>query len=709
MNDKIQATHLERRAVVYLRQSTLKQVHEHHESTTRQYALERRARELGWPAERIDIIDEDLGQSGASTVGRTGFQRLAEQIADGRIGAIFALEVSRLARSSADWHRLLELCGLADVLIVDEQAIYTPRDYNDRLLLGLKGTMSEAEQYWMRLRLQGGRLSKARRGELRLPPPAGYEWDEVTHRFRLDPDEQVQRAVRLVFERFRFEGSAYEVLRYCLSHGLKMPVRDPRTRELKWVTAKYGMLNSMLHNPVYAGAYVFGKREKRTALVEGRVRREHSTKMPQQAWKVCLRDHHPAYITWEEYMANQKKLSANQANHGMPDHRGAPREGQALLQGLVLCGRCGRRMMTLYKGSKRSPYYDCRHPAQSGRDMGLCWSVSSVAIDQAVAQLFLETVQPPEIELSMAVAREAERQASELAQQWKLRLERARYEAQLAERRYKNVDPEMRVVARTLEREWNEKLSELAHLEGEYQEVLRRQKVRLTDKDRARLLALARDLPSVWRAQSTTQAERKNLLRILISEVVLNPVEVPERMTRVQVVWVTGVTSDFTVPRVRFYGRVPPTEAIELMRQLLEQNRSDKEIRDELNRRGLPARTKPTWTLHAVRRLRRSLGMFRWHKGTGVQPSRRLPERRTDGLYSVHGVAARLGVTEAVVHSWVEQGKLQGVEGGGHGHPWWFKLDRATLKKLKAARDQNEKPSRRQHSKNHVAEEGHYA
>jgi len=263
MTDKIRTTHLERRAAIYLRQSTLKQVHEHRESTARQYALRQRATELGWPAERIDVIDEDLGQSGSSASWRSGFQRLAEDVAHGRVGAIFALEVSRFARSSADWHRLLDLCGLADVLIADEQAVYTPRDYNDWLLLGLKGTMSEAEQYWMRLRLQGGKLSKARRGELFLMPPTGFQWDEAASRFRLDPDEQVQRTVRLVFERFRLDGSGCAVMRYFARNGLKLPVRDHVTQELRWVPPRHSLILAILHNPTYAGAYVFGRREER--------------------------------------------------------------------------------------------------------------------------------------------------------------------------------------------------------------------------------------------------------------------------------------------------------------------------------------------------------------------------------------------------------------------------------------------------------------
>ena len=273
MSDKIRPTHLDRRAVVYLRQSDPKQVREHRESTARQYALHERAVALGWPAERVQVIDEDLGQSGTSAQWRLGFQGLAEDVAHGRVGAIFGLEVARLARSSADCHRLLELCGLADVLIIDEQSVFTPRDFNDRLLLGLKGTMSEAELYWMRLRLDGAKLHKARRGELYFVPASGYAWDPGTARFRFDPDEQVQRTVQLVFERFRLDGSAYGVARSFARHGLTLPARDVPTRQLRWGPPRQTLIRSILHNPIYAGAYVYGRSEERLGLVNGQLRR----------------------------------------------------------------------------------------------------------------------------------------------------------------------------------------------------------------------------------------------------------------------------------------------------------------------------------------------------------------------------------------------------------------------------------------------------
>jgi DNA invertase Pin-like site-specific DNA recombinase len=441
---------------VYLRQSTLKQLYEHRESTDRQYALRGRAIELGWREDQVEMIDEDLGQSGAGAGWRSGFQRLAEDVAQGRVGALFALELSRLTRSSADWHRLLELCGLADVVIVDEQAVYTPRDYNDQLLLGLKGQMSEAEQYWMRLRMEGGRLNKARRGELYFHPPSGYEWDAVRSRFRFDADERVQRAVRLVFERFGIDGSAYGIVRYFARHELLLPIRVP------------------------------GQAPRRSTA----------------DWFV--------------------RLSA--------------REGLALLQGLALCGRCGRRMSTRYRGMDRHGDYQCRAQANAG---DVCFAVAATAIDETIAKLLLEAVNPVELELGLAVVHETERQVNEVEGQWKLRVERARYDARLAERRYKAVDPDNRVIARTLEREWEETLLALEALEREHDEVRRRVQLELGDQDRARILALARDLPAVWRASTTTQAERKNLLRMVITDVTLSPIDAPARMTRVQVRWET--------------------------------------------------------------------------------------------------------------------------------------------------------------------------
>jgi DNA invertase Pin-like site-specific DNA recombinase len=686
MTGKIQATHLERRAVIYLRQSTLRQVHDNHESTVRQYALGQRAIELGWPPERVEIVDDDLGRSGTTTQGRSGFQRLAQDVAEGRVGAIFALEVSRLARCSADWHRLLDLCGLADVVIVDEQRTYAPGEPDDRLLLGLKGTMSEAEQQWMRLRLHGGKLSKARRGELHVTPPTGYQWDAATSRFRLDPDERVQQAIHLVFDRFRIEGSAHGVLSYLDRQKLQLPAFDKTKGEVRWVAPSFSHVRDILHNPAYAGAYVFGRRASRARLVEGESRRR-TVHLPESEWKICLRNHHPSYIGWDEFMANQRKLRENRTN----GPQGAPREGAALLQGLAICGRCGRRMSPRYHRKTGHAVYACISLAvQRGADRR-CWTVSGRAIDDAVATLLLESIQVPEIEIALAVAGETERQAQEVDRQWVLRRERLTYDARLAERRYKAVDPDNRVVARTLERDWNEKLKEIEQLENDYQAARRAHKLDLSDADRARILALAKDLSRVWNAPTTTHAERKNLLRMLVKEVVLSPIDAPARSTRIQVVWKTDAVTEVTVPRPRSRTatRARP-EIVDRIRSLVVEGKSDAEIADDLNGQQLRTVHDRPWTQSLVHEVRRSVGFRRPPASrTGRRPC---PLRRSDGLYSLRGVAAELGVKVGTVQSWVKRGRLRGHAGGGSGRARWF--DEATVLGLKARNGRGTRPRR---------------
>jgi len=691
MNSKINHGHLDRRAVVYLRQSTMKQVYEHRESALRQYGLRERAIDLGWPAEAVDIIDEDQGQSGGNAHERTGFQRLARDVAHGKVGAIFAIEVSRLARSSADWHQLIRLCRLAGVIIADEQAIYAPSDHNDLLLLGIKGTMAEAELGWLRLRLQGALMSKARRGELRIPPPTGYQWDEQTQRFRFDPDEAVQRALSLVFERFRVEGSAQGVGRYFTVHDLQLPARQNTTGAIRWVLPKPEAIVKILHNPLYAGAYVYGRRRVRTELVDGQVRQHHGIRVPQEAWTVCLKDRHPGYIDWEEYMANQGKLDQNRSNHQEPEQRGAAREGAALLQGLVICGRCGQRMRVEYPKDAQHGRYCCRSSRERGGKHEDCWSVGAPAVDEAVRDLFLQAAQPPEIELALAVAKEAERQAAELDRQWKLRIERVRYEARLAERRYKAIDPDNRVVARTLEREWEEKLRDLEETLGGYEEARRREKVELTDADRARVLALARDLPRVWRSPSTTQAQRKTLLRTLVREVTLTPVGRPARGTRIQALWETGAVSDFTVENPG-PGKWSATamEVKEQVRQGLLEGQTPGAIASELNDSGILTGAGNSWTADAVNTL---AGRYRLRPSGWIPPNVPVPERRADGAYSLTGLAVRFGVSRLVVRYWVRKGVVRPTDGGGKGNALWFDLDEVTLARI--ARVLDRRPPRK--------------
>lgn len=676
---KISRNHLNRQAIVYLRQSTLRQVVEHAESTKRQYALAGRAEELGWSSDAVEIIDEDLGRSGSTTEARAGFRRLADQVGKGQIGALFALEVSRFARCSADWHHLLDLCGWADVLIIDEQGIFDPKDPNDRLLLGLKGQMSEAEKYWMKMRMHGAKLSRARRGELRLVPPIGYAWDPAARCLTLDPDEQVQAAIRLVFERFRTEGSSHGLRAWFMGNNLKLPVHHRGVDIVRWVNPRPSTVLDILHSPIYTGAYVYGRRESRSSLVEG-VRRTSVVTLPRDQWRVFLPGRHPAYLSWEEYLENQDTLMANRTSPTTPRSHRAALDGAALLQGMVLCGKCGARMHTCYAGRNRRIVYKCRSPEQSGTSMSACWSVAGATIDAQVASAFLTAAQPPELELALAVSSEAQRQAGSLDEQWRLRIERARYDARHAERRYKAVDPDNRIVARTLERQWEEKLRDLDEAEREYERARQHKKVDLGEHDRQRILELAQDLPSVWKSSSTSHRQRKNLLRILVRDVTLTPIDVPERGTRVQILWDAGVVTEHRLARIAHVSGTQVDKAIEdRLRVLVERGRQDNEIAESLNADGLSTGMANRWSAEGVARVRRRLRIARPGSFPANIP---LPERRTDGLYSARGVAARFGVARRTVHGWVKNGRLAVAERGGPREPFWFDLDEATVERL---------------------------
>lgn len=677
---KIRKNHVDRRAIVYLRQSTLRQVVEHTESTARQYALASRAEALGWAKADVEVIDEDLGQSGATTEARAGFRRLAEEVGKGKIGALFALEVSRFARSSADWHHLLDLCGWGDVLIIDEQGVFDPKDPNDRLLLGLKGQMSEAEKYWMRLRMHGAKLSRARRGELPLFAPTGYAWDHGAGCLVLDPDERVQAAIRLVFERFRTEGSAGGVRNWFIRNGLKLPVHHRGDPDIHWVPPRPKTMLDILHNPVYTGAYVYGRRECHMALVGG-VRKTSIVPLPRDQWRVFLPGRHPAYLTWEQYVENQDKLTANAAHIATPAGHRAALDGAALLQGIVLCGKCGARMCVHYAGKNRRVTYTCRSPQQSGHGTSTCWAVCGVPIDELVADAFLAAAQPPELELALAVSHEAARQADTVDEQWRLRIERARYEARHAERRYKAVDPDNRVVARTLEAQWEEKLRELDEAERGHERARSAKRVALSEEDRRRILELARDLPRVWRAASSTPQQRKNLLRILVSEVTLTPIDVPTRATRVQVLWESGAVSEHQLPRARYAGAGRASRSAEaLVARLVGEGLYDEAIVPRLNAEASAGRKTP-WNMEGVARLRRRLGVSRPFAIPAHEPA---PDRRGDGLWSSRGVARRFGVKTRTVSGWVKLGVLVPVDGGGPARAAWFDLDEIAIGQVEA-------------------------
>ena len=501
MNSKIRTTHLERRAVVYLRQSTPSQVESHRESTDRQYALADRASSLGWDKSQISVFDSDLGKSGQTTTGREDFHKLMAAVGLGEVGAVLALEASRFSRSQADWHKLLDICALTDTLIIDHDGIYDPNDFNDRVILGFKGTWSHTELHGMRLRLQGAKLNKAKKGELRCSPPTGYVYDSEG-KLVLDPDEGVVAAIQLAFQQFRLLGTAFKVMRYFCVNQIPFPRRrwgPGHIGTLYWGPANLSRITSILHNPTYTGTYVYGRRRSLKVIEDGQIKKVKIQQLPQDEWKVVIHNAHEAYISWEEYLSNCEQLRKN-SPASFSDGRTA-REGFALLQGLVICGKCGRRMSPHYYGNGGCrAAYECSQARKQDGNMGVCWSAAGAAIDTAIAAHVLEAINREQLDISLAVLEELDYQAQEADKIWQLRLERAHYEADRAFRQYDATEPENRLVARTLEKRWNEKLQQLAELEEAYSKAHQVQRLELTAAQRQQILHLAKDIPTLWHA-----------------------------------------------------------------------------------------------------------------------------------------------------------------------------------------------------------------
>jgi DNA invertase Pin-like site-specific DNA recombinase len=547
----ITATQHERLAYVYVRQSTLWQVSEHQESTERQYRLQERARDLGWPPTAIAVIDEDQGRSGSSATARTGFQRLVSEVSLGQVGIVLMLEASRLARNSSDWHRLIELCGLSHTLLADEEAIYDPRDPNDRLLLGVKGTLSEAELFTLRTRLYEGRWNKARKGLLSFSVPVGYvaaaagTWD-------LDPDQQVRERLSYLFATFRRLGVARQVVREFKRQGLDLPTRavgKGAYGTLQWKAPTLSAVVRILENPAYAGAYVYGRWEYLAEQRSPKTGKAQVRRRPRDQWPVLIQEHHPAYVSWEEFMRTQDQVRQNWQHEG---NRGVARDGAALLQGIVWCGYCGRKMGVHHPAAtqKRSPAYLCQRGQQQEGQESLCQSMTARPVDAAVTQAFLEAVSPLGIEVAAQVLDQAERQLMAQRRQWELQLEQARYEARLAQRKYDAVDPDHRLVAAELERRWNAQLTRVAELEQAAAKAEQEARWTLSAEERAAMQTLAQDLSTIWHAETTTYTERKQLLRLAIESVHLDGVSRP-RWIEVQIRWRSGVVTRLEVPRVK--------------------------------------------------------------------------------------------------------------------------------------------------------------
>jgi len=519
-HQKVKATHLKRAAYLYIRQSTLRQVFENVESTKRQYALRQHAVALGWQQDQIIVIDSDLGQSGASAADREGFQRLVTEVSLGRAGIVLGLEVSRLARNSMDWHRLLEICALADTLILDEDGVYDPAHFNDRLLLGLKGTMSEAELHVLRARLQGGILNKARRGELFLRPPIGFAYDPLG-RLALDPDQQIQSTLRLLFDTFRRTGSAMATVREFRQSHLLFPRRiqsGPSKGDAIWGKLEHSHVLRVLHNPRYAGVFVFGRTRVQKDINGGcRVQ-----PLPREEWHTFIPESHPAYISWDEYERNLNRLRENAQAIGSDRRKSPPREGPALLQGLIVCGKCGRRMTLRYHARRAGlcPEYVCQRKGIENAEP-LCQRIPGADVDRVVGDMLLELINPATLDIALTVQQQLQARLDESDRLRKQSVERARYEAELAQRRYMRVDPENRLVADSLEADWNEKLRAFGEAQKEYEQRREQDRRILADAQRSAILALAEDLPRLWKDPEIEDRDRKRMIRLLIEDVTM--------------------------------------------------------------------------------------------------------------------------------------------------------------------------------------------
>jgi DNA invertase Pin-like site-specific DNA recombinase len=641
---KVCADHLRRDAFLYVRQSSLRQVFENTESTKRQYALRDRAVALGWPIERVHVIDSDLGISGAQSQDRDGFQHLVTEVAMGHAGIVLGLEVSRLARNNADWHRLIELAALSHTLILDEDGIYDPAHFNDRLLLGLKGTMSEAELHILKSRLQGGILNKARRGELELPLPIGLTYT-ADGRVALDPDRQIQDTVRLLFDTFRQTGSACAVVRRLRGQKILFPRRIRRgigKGDVLWSAIDHSRVLQILHNPRYAGAFAYG----RTRTAYNAKLKTVQLHVQQSDWQVCIPDAHEGYISWAEYERNQAALAHN-ASGFSPGLRGRmPRHGSALLQGRMLCGRCGARMRVHYEPlhGKLQPYYVCNEAVvrEAGKH---CQWVRGAPVDEAISALLLQTVAPAAIEVALAVQQEIAQRVEQAAALRESQLQRARYEAELARRRYLKVDPENRLVADALEADWNARLRQLDTLQREHERQREADRTLLDEPARRRIMALASDFPRVWNDEHTSAVERKRMLGLLIEDVTL----IVGQQVDVHVRWRGGRTQSLAVERPQPMSRVRKTrpEVVSLIDELLETS-TDRQIAARLNELDHRNWRGESFTMKKVILIRQTYAL-----------KSRFDRLRERGMLTGEEMAKQLNVSTTTIHQLGRQGILK--------------------------------------------------
>jgi DNA invertase Pin-like site-specific DNA recombinase len=674
---KITATHLTKMAIVYVRQSTPQQVAENRESLARQYALASHAAALGWPTDRVVVIDDDLGLSGRTADGRPGFQRLLAEVTMDHVGLVLGLEMSRLARSCKDWYQLLEVCAIFGTLLADQDGLYDPADPNDRLLLGLKGQISELELHTIRTRLDRGRLNKARRGELFLHAPIGYVKTPAGV-LALDPDEQVRVVVRLVFEKFAELGTAHAVIRYLHQHHIRLgvrPIEGPNRGQLEWRTPRLSTVYRMLRNPIYAGTYAFGQRP----VNPKRRRPDGQTPCvrvaPMGEWQVVLHGVLPAFITWDQYLRNGERLRRNRSTAATP---GQARQGAALLSGLVVCSGCGHRMHALYSTAGH-PRYECVSHLNRGASR-TCPGLVAAALDVLVADQVLRVLTPAGLELSLRAAADIEQERARLDAHWKAEMERARYEARRAERSYRAVDPENRLVARTLEGQWEDALRhERAVCEG-YDRFCRASPQRLSAGELTRIRSLASDIPALWGAADTPAADKKEILRALIERVTVTVEETSEHVA-VRIHWVGGVVSEHALRRpVGSFERMADFPRLrERVTTWLAAGQTVAQIAEGLNREGFqsPSGRLDRFTSHRVSQLIYRLGLSK-HR----PPAEPLWAHE----WWLRDVAAEVGVSVTRLRHWVKQGyvHIRKTEAWGQVVIW---ADADELDRLRRLRD----------------------
>jgi DNA invertase Pin-like site-specific DNA recombinase len=682
LNAKIQGYHQDRLAIVYIRQSTLQQVERHGESTKLQYGLVEKAQALGWSRDQIIVIDDDLGRSGSNAEGRPGFQRLVAEVGLDRVGLVLGIEMSRLARSCRDWYQLLEVCALFRTLIGDSDGVYDPTSYNDRLLLGLKGTMSEAELHVLKQRMVEGKKAKARRGELGMQLPRGYI-KRPSGEIIKDPDEQVQLIISLVFELFDKFSTINAVLAYFVKNKILMPDRvrtGLEKGELVWRRPNRPTLGNLLHNPIYAGAYVYGRRPTDPRKKKpGRPATGRTVAKPSE-WEVLIKDKLPAYITWEQYERNLRQLEAN-SMQGI----GVPRQGPSLLSGLLICGRCGLRMSTYYTNNSNKLRYSCTRMSVDYHDP-VCQSLVGNPLDQLIEEQILDALKPSALEISLKVAEDIERERKNLLGHWDKQLERARYEVERSYRQYNATEPENRLVVRTLEKKWEEALSAEEKLKRDYAQFLDKQPAALTASERDAIRQLASDIPALWSASTTTSEERQEIIRLLIEYIVV-AVEGKTEKVFVEIHWAGGhkTQANLIRPVAKLEQLSYYNELVTRAELLRDEGKSFSEIAENLNQEGWkPPKRSPLFKADMVHSLL-SRSNVSSNKTTRSQQANRLPNE-----WTFRELSQKTNTPEPTLYRWMQKGILKARRdtNTSHGGVWLISADEIEITRLRSLKDQ---------------------